>query len=152
MAFEERGLPIRNSEDSVHLQCDFPCSKEVLWSSWADSERVARWFGSDPDGVVISAEVDLRNGGSFSVTFQNSNGDRYTCCGDYSNIDEYNSFESTWYWKGREPAVERIRVELEATSGGSRMHFTHLDIDPETTHGYFEGWTSTFQKLGRLLK
>jgi len=140
-----RPAPVPN----LRLRKDFRCSRDQLWQHWTNPTLLAKWFGSDPKGSVTAAQVDLRLGGSFSVSFQNENGDQYTCNGTYLSLEVGSSFESTWYWSGREHAVERIRVELETTPEGTRMTFTHFDIDPETTHGYEEGWNSTFRKLER---
>jgi uncharacterized protein YndB with AHSA1/START domain len=74
-----------------------------VWQAWTDPARMT-WFGSDPDGRVISAEADARVGGSFRVKFRNSDETEFVCYGTYWEVDPNNKLTFSWEWEN-EPRV-----------------------------------------------
>lgn len=140
-----------NSDKIVTLNTFFPTSRTTIWNFWTVPALLKKWFGSDPEGTVISAYSALREGGNFSVTFQNANGTEHTCAGTYLVVVPCERLEFTWFWKGREAHVEFISVALSDVSNGVAMTFVQSNIDPDTTHSYAQGWSSTFDKLRKAL-
>ena len=140
-----------NSDNTVTLNTFFPTSRTTIWNFWTVPTLLEKWFGSDPEGTVISAHTDLREGGHFSVTFQNSDGTEHTCAGTYLLVVACERLEFTWFWKGREAHVECISVAFSDVSNGVAMTFVQSNIDPDTTHSYALGWGSTFDKLRKVL-
>lgn len=136
--------------DSVALTVSLSAPLSQVWDSWINPRSLG-WFGSDPNGTVIEAHADARRGGRYQVIFENSDGSRYTCLGTYLKVEPQRLLEFTWTWAGREHHTERVRVTFEAQGGGTVLQFEHLDIDPATSHGYAEGWMTTFGKLERQL-
>jgi DNA-3-methyladenine glycosylase len=134
-------------EASVSLAHEFACPPETLWRLWTQAELMLLWFGSDPAGTGVMARSDARPGGSFWVTFRNSNGTEHTCLGEYLAVVPGETLEFTWYWLGRESHVETVEVTMAASPAGTAMRFVHRGIDPATSHDYRSGWTSTFEKL-----
>jgi uncharacterized protein YndB with AHSA1/START domain len=141
----------KKTNDSIALTVTLPASPAAVWQAWTDPRRLG-WFGSDPAGTVIEATADARRGGSYRVTFENSNGSRYTAQGTYLIVEPQRRLEFTWTWAGIEHHTERVRVVFVAEGAGTSMSFEHLDIDPHTSHGYLEGWRTTFEKLDRQLR
>jgi uncharacterized protein YndB with AHSA1/START domain len=138
-----------SSDRSVKITRHFSESPVRIWQGWTDPKMMKQWFGSDPKGVVLGARVDLRIGGSFEVTFANSDGSRHTCAGTYNQIEVHRRLTFSWTWKDRPGPVELVTVHLEDESNGTRMEFQHSNIDPNSTHHYAAGWASTFDKLER---
>lgn len=136
---------------SIALTVTLPAPAAAVWQAWTDPRRLG-WFGSDPAGTVIEAQADARRGGSYRVTFENSNGSRYTAQGTYLIVEPHRRLEFTWTWAGLEHHTERVRVALSPEGTGTVMVFEHLDIDPNTSHGYLEGWKTTFEKLRLALR
>lgn len=137
---------VRKSLHRVALTVTLPAPPDFVWQMWTDPRRLG-WFGSDPGGTVIDARADVRRGGSYRVTFENSDGSRYTCQGTYLRVERQNLLEFTWTWAGLEHHTERVRVAFVPEGAGTVMAFEHCDIDPNTVHGYLEGWKTTFEKL-----
>jgi uncharacterized protein YndB with AHSA1/START domain len=135
---------------SVELTVTLSAPLRQVWEAWTDARQLG-WFGSDPEGTVIQARADARRGGRYEITFENSDGSRYTCMGTYLTVEPPRRLEFTWTWAGREHHTERVRVGLAAGGDGTVLRFEHLDIDPATSHGYAEGWRTTFDKLERQL-
>jgi uncharacterized protein YndB with AHSA1/START domain len=141
----------KEKTDDVTLMVMLLAPVERVWAAWTRPQHMG-WFGSDPAGVVIEAQADPRKGGRYRVTFANSDGSRYTCLGTYLTVEPLRRLEFTWTWAGREEHTECVRVALAETEGGTAMLFEHRDIDPATTHGYAEGWRTSFEKLERLIR
>ncbi|MXV52647.1 SRPBCC domain-containing protein [Pedobacter sp. HMF7647] len=137
--------------DSVTLEMIFRVPIEKVWQAWTDPRLLLLWFGSDPNGKGLKAELDVRPGGSFEITFRDSNNTEHTCFGVYSDVNKFSHLAFSWTWKS-EPGVESsVTVELSSDGDNTRMHFRHADLGFSSAHDYQEGWKTTFQKLEKVL-
>ena len=127
-------------------------SPQKVWRAWTDPELVKLWFGSDPNGKVLSARLDLRPGGEFEITFANSDQTEYTCFGTYKVIELDGKLSFSWAWKNNPKITEFVTVLLQSDQMGTTMTFIHDNIHPSTAHNYEIGWNSTFEKLEKVLK
>ena len=140
------------SRQSIQISWNFPHPPEKLWQAWTYPAITKLWFGSDPNGKVLDAKMDVRINGSFSVTFANSDGTEFTAQGIYKEIDEPKRLVFTWSWANQPYVNELISLDFAPDIRGTLMTFEQSNIDPETTlHNYEEGWRSTFQKLEKAL-
>lgn len=145
-------VPMASPDNSqLSLERRFDASPADLWRAWTEPEQVRRWFGSDPGGTVSRAQLDVRVGGSFEVTFANSNGTEHTCAGEYLVVEPVSRLAFTWRWRS-EPGVEtQIWLCFAPVDGGTLQHFEHRGLGAATAHNYAVGWQSTFDKLARAL-
>jgi uncharacterized protein YndB with AHSA1/START domain len=138
-------------EDSVFIETTIHASVEKVWGAWTEPAVIMKWFGSDPKGEVLSAKMDVRPGGSFEVTFKDSDQTEHTCYGIYNEIEKPGKLTFTWHWKS-EPNAESFIVVLLIEEGRStKMQFEHLNFGSGSKHNYVKGWQSTFSKLEQLL-
>lgn len=137
--------------NSIKIERRFSATPQKVWQAWTDPQIVKLWFGSDPNGTVSDAALDVRLGGSFAVTFANSNGDEYTAQGIYQEVELDKKLTFTWGWKNQPHIKESVLVQFQAEGNGSLMTFEHLDIDANTSHNYEIGWRTTFDKLEKAL-
>jgi uncharacterized protein YndB with AHSA1/START domain len=138
--------------NSIKIERHFSFTPRNLWQAWTDPGIVKLWFGSDPNGTVLDAILDVRVGGSFAVTFANANGDEYTAQGMYQIIEPHKKLLFTWGWKNQPHIKELVAVQFQAEDTGTLMTFEHMDIDANTSHNYEIGWRTTFDKLEKALK
>jgi len=137
--------------DTVVVDYVLHTSPEGVWKAWTDPACVRQWFGSDPNGNVLQARLDVRVGGSFEVTFKDSSGMEHTCFGVYTEVMPCSKLQFTWAWQN-EPGVEsHVTVVFEPVDDDTRMHFIHAGVGTASAHNYSEGWRSTFEKLDRML-
>lgn len=134
---------------TVHRRLSAP--PKVVWRAWTEPDLMKLWFGSDPVGKGVSAQADLRVGGSFEVTFRNSDGTEFTPSGRYLEVEPFRRLVFTWIWKDKPDAEERISVEFHPEDRETRMVFDHSQIDPATSHNYEVGWNTCFDKLARVV-
>jgi uncharacterized protein YndB with AHSA1/START domain len=136
---------------SVTVDHHFDAAPEVVWDAWTDPAVVRRWWGSDPDGVVTSAALDVRPGGRFAISFEDSSGDHHTCTGEYLRVDKMIGLDFTWSWLSETNPPSRVSVVFAADEAGTRMRFVHGELRGGSDHEYAEGWRRTFAKLDRIL-
>lgn len=126
-------------------------SLEEVWKAWTDPDRVMLWFGSDPQGSVLFATLDVKLGGCFEITFQDADHTEHNCSGKYLEVLEFNKLRFTWNWKS-EPGVESfITIVFQAEGNSTYMLFEHAKTGTDSKHAYYKGWLTTFSKLERML-
>jgi len=139
------------SKDALFIETIIDTSVEKVWEAWTEPSVIMKWFGSDPKGIVVSAELDLRVGGSFEVVFKDADQTQHTCYGIYTEIQKLNKLTFTWHWKS-EPGAESFIVLLLTEQGKStKMQFEHRNFGNGSKHDYVKGWQSTFIKLKLVL-
>ncbi len=138
-------------DDTVRISWIFNATKLAVWNAWTNPDTMKLWFGSDPNGKGISAKVDLREGGEYEVTFQNSDGSEYTCFGEYMEVRPLEKLAFTWAWRNRPEKVELVSLIFIERLNATEMLFEHKAIDEGTSHDYENGWNRTFTKLESLI-
>ncbi len=137
--------------NAVQITWQFAAPPANVWAAWTTPEGVQQWFGSDPNGRVLKAELDVRVGGRFEVTFADSDGTQHTASGIYQHVEPNKELEFSWGWKS-EPGVEtRIKIRFEADGDETKMEFEHGGLVHASSHDYQSGWRSTFQKIDKIL-
>jgi uncharacterized protein YndB with AHSA1/START domain len=135
----------------IKIDAIFEAPIDLVWQAWTDPARMT-WFGSDPQGRVLSAAADARVGGAFRVKFRNSDETEFVCHGIYREVDPNRKLAFTWEWENEPGTISVVVVSLTAASGRStRMHFTHGNLWEGSAHNYLEGWRRTFIKLANSM-
>jgi uncharacterized protein YndB with AHSA1/START domain len=136
---------------SITVHHHFDAVPKVVWDAWTDAAIVRRWWGSDPDGVVTSAALDVQPGGRFVISFEDSSGDLHTCTGQYLRVEQITELDFTWSWLSETNAPSRVTVTFAPDGTGTRMRFVHGELRGTSAHDYEQGWRRTFAKLDRIL-
>jgi uncharacterized protein YndB with AHSA1/START domain len=138
-------------DSSVFLEMTFKSSINRVWEAWTNPTLIMKWFGSDPNGKVLKAKLDVRPGGYFEVTFRDSDLTEHTCSGIYEEVQALSKLGFSWQWKN-EPGVQSfITVLLTPEGKSTRMQFEHKNPGRGSKHNYAKGWENTFSKLEGLL-
>lgn len=140
-----------SNDDGIFIQTTFDAPVEKIWNAWTDPIVISKWFGSDPDGRVLKAEMDVKAGGNFEITFRDSDRTEHTCFGIYKTVVPLNELTFTWNWR-EEPGVESfVSVLLSSKNESTDMRFIHADVGSASAHDYKEGWNATFLKLSNAV-
>ena len=138
---------------TLRIERTIDARAEDVFDAWTNPEVLRRWWTVDPAGMTPVAEVDLRVGGAYRLTMQDSGGDMHTVRGEYRRIDRPGLLVYTWAWEqadgepGHESTVtvrfsprgDRTVVEIEHTGLES--------IDSRDRHGI--GWKGSLDSLQR---
>lgn len=133
--------------DNVFIERQFNVPLERMWEIWTNSGFIMRWFGSDPDGIVISADIDLVAGGRYRITFQDSDGSIHTAFGEYAEVLEHEKLRYTWQWESEPGYTSEVTVVFIPDAGKTLLVFAHVDLNPESAHQCFTGWNGAMDKI-----
>jgi len=137
--------------DTVTIEYLLQAPVDRVWKAWTEPTHICEWFGSDPQGIVLYARLDVRVGGSFEITFRDSSGLEHTCFGDYTTVIPFKKLQFTWRWKSEPDVESKVCIELQEAGENTQVCFVHAGVGTASAHNYNEGWRSTFMKLERLL-
>lgn len=137
--------------NAVRIIRYFDTDAASVWRAWTDAGIVSQWFGSDPAGTVVNATLDVRPGGAYSITFRDSSGLEHTASGQYRIVRPLRELSFTWTWKSEPNHQTLVTILLEDRDGRARMMFEHSQLWAGSSHGYEEGWRSTFEKMARAI-
>jgi uncharacterized protein YndB with AHSA1/START domain len=137
------------SSNKVVIERVFNAPVNLVWSIWTEPEYIKIWFGSDPNGTVISADIDLSVGGKYSISFQDSDGSVHTAFGEYVEIVEFSKLHYTWEWESEPGHVSEVIVEFIPQEEKTLSILTHSNLSPNSVHGYLDGWNGALDKIVR---
>lgn len=136
---------------AARITREFDTDAASVWRAWTDVAIVSQWFGSDPAGTVFDAALDVRPGGAYSITFRDSSGLEHTARGQYRVVRPSQELSFTWTWKSEPDHETLVTILLDEHEGRARMRFEHSQLWAGSSHGYAEGWRSTFDKMERAI-
>ena len=109
---------------SLTLKRRLNAPPEKVYAAWTDPEKVLKWFGPDA-GPVMQAEIDVRVGGRYAVTFHTEDGEQHHVSGVYL---------------------------IKPDGDGSLLTLIHEQFfDEPARDRHREGWTGCLDKLERFL-
>lgn len=135
----------------VNFELTYPVPISTIWKAWTDPETMLKWIGADPKGKGLKASIDLKVGGEYEFTFQDSDGEVHTNFGTYLEILAMTHLKYDFHWESEPGQTSYVSVDLSEAEGGTIMFFTHSSLSPESAHDYQHGWESTFEKLAALV-
>ena len=118
-------------DDTISIEILIHAAVQEVWKAWTDPVLILKWFGSDADGKGLKAELDVRPGGIYEISFSASDRSEHTCSGVYAVVKEFSKLTFTWTWKS-EPGVESLVTVLLYPEGDhTLMSFKHAHVGNE---------------------
>jgi len=146
-------MPAANA--SLTVRKTLPCRPEVAFRAWTEPALFQQWFSPNP-AMQTLAEVDLRLGGKYRITFVMPEGkDPVQVVGEFLLIDAPSRLEYTWIWESNPEwkdrsivkiafnPLERDRTEVILT----HEHFS--DLEDRDSHN--DGWTRILDRMALAL-
>jgi uncharacterized protein YndB with AHSA1/START domain len=131
----------------------FAAPRARVFAAFADVDMFRQWF--PPDGRLIDARWDPREGGAYRLTLLVPSGEEWAVGGVFSEVRAPERLAFTWRWEEDDPAQERdtfITVELLDKGGETEMIFTHEAFRDEASRDNHQGgWTKAFDTIERVL-
>lgn len=140
------------NDNTLTIKRSFPASAERLYAMWTDGELLKQWFCPGDDMTVPVAEADAREGGSYRIVMQNSDGDTYSPSGVYEQVVPNEKLVFSWKWADSE-IITRVTLEFRALSADETeltlIHDRFPDSDIRDLHN--EGWEGCLSRLMKAL-
>jgi uncharacterized protein YndB with AHSA1/START domain len=138
---------------SLTLKRQIKASPARIFKAWTDPSKMVHWWGPHEtvDGSV-TAEVDLRIGGSFRVSFSTPDGQTHEASGEFREIVPDERLVYTWIWT-REPDQKTLMtITLRGEEGGTMLTLTHAQLADEAARvSHEKGWLGVIDRLERFV-
>jgi uncharacterized protein YndB with AHSA1/START domain len=145
--------PRLDVKPSVTLKRRLHAPAEKVYAAWTQPAQLAHWFGpSETVAGSVHAEMDVRVGGRFRVSFKTENGEHHEVGGVYREVVPNEKLVFSWAWHTT-PARESLVTVLIRNEGDVAMlTLTHEQFfDEAARDGHKRGWTGTLEKLEHYL-
>ncbi|MEM7514866.1 MAG: SRPBCC domain-containing protein [Bacteroidota bacterium] len=140
---------------TLTIERTFDAPLKLVWAAWSDPAHIAKWWG--PNGMQTEVEAhDFRVGGSWKYSMQMPNGGQFVAEGVYAEIIEHEKIVTSADFK---PMTEGVEMHMLFKEVDGKTHFSFHVIHPTEAYakqqedmGFFNGWGSTFERLGEYLQ
>ncbi len=140
----------RSSAVRIFQSFDAPPGR--VWEAWTEPGAIREWWGSDRHGSVDQADVDLRPGGRFEITFRDHDGSPHTCGGVYREAAPVTRLTFSWCGEDEPDEESQVTVVFSPEGDGTRMFLEHTRLARESAPGCERAWQRALAKLDRVLR
>jgi uncharacterized protein YndB with AHSA1/START domain len=148
-----RPSPRADVKPSLTLKRRLHASPAKVYGAWTEPEKIAHWFG--PSQTVpgsVRAELDVRVGGRFRVSFKTENGEHHEVGGIYREVVPNEKLVFSWAWHTTPERESLVTVLTKNDGDGTLLTLTHEQFfDEAARDGHKQGWTGTLDKLEHYL-
>jgi uncharacterized protein YndB with AHSA1/START domain len=138
---------------SLTLTRRFRARPEKVWAAWTEPETLIAWFcTTKAKPGSMRAELDVRVGGRYRVSFDMESGEHSEVGGVYREVVPNEKLVFSWAWHSTPERESLVTVSIRADGAGSLMVFTHEQFfDEAARDNHAKGWNELFAQLENLL-
>jgi len=130
--------------------------RAAVWRCWTEPDLIVQWFTPKP-WRTVSAELDLRPGGSSLIVMRSPDGQDYPNAGVYLDVVAMeklvftDAFTSAWVPSGK--AYMTAEVSFSDAGEGKTLyraqvaHWSDEDCASHAARGFYEGWGKAAEQL-----
>jgi len=141
------------TKPSLTLKRRIKAPPSQVFQAWADPKKLVHWFG--PHECLagsVRADMDVRPGGRYRISFKTEDGERHEVGGVYREVVPNSRLVFSWAWHSTPERESRVTVTLAKDGDGTLLTLHHEQFfDEKARHGHERGWTGTLEKLERYL-
>jgi uncharacterized protein YndB with AHSA1/START domain len=150
---QSSGNAVDSTRPSLTLKRRFTASPEKVYAAWTDPQKLIRWFG--PPTVVpdtVKAEIDLRVGGRYRISFTAEDGEYFEVGGVYREVVPNVRLVFTWAWHSTPERESQLEISLVPEGGATLLTLYHAQFaDEKARDSHQQGWGIFLDKLGNFL-
>jgi len=138
---------------SLTLTRRFRARPEKVWAAWTDPEKLIGWFcTSKAKPGSMRAELDVRVGGRYRVSFDMESGEHSEVGGVYREVVPNEKLVFSWAWHSTPERESLVTVSIRPDGAGTLMVFTHEQFfDEAARDNHAKGWDELFGQLETVL-
>jgi uncharacterized protein YndB with AHSA1/START domain len=96
----------------------------------------------------LKADLDVRVGGRYTISFTGDNGEHFEVGGLYREVIPNERLQFTWAWHSTPERESLVTVQIKPEAGGTLMIFNHAQFADETARdSHAKGWNEFFDVL-----
>lgn len=140
------------TQPSLTLTRRLRAAPAKVFAAWIDPEKIVRWFGPEQTLTdTVSADMDVRVGGHFRVSFRTKDGEYHEVGGRYLEVVPDQRLVFSWAWHSTPERRSQVTVVLRDEGDVTLLTLTHDKFfDEAARDGHRRGWTGTLDKLERM--
>ena len=141
------------TKPSLTLKRKINASPAQVFSAWADPTKIVHWFGpKETQGGSVRAEMDVRPGGRYRLSFKTEDGEYHEVTGVYREVVADSRLVFTWAWHSMPERQSLVTITMAKDGDGTLLTLNHAQFfDEKAREGHQRGWTGTLDKLDRYL-
>ena len=141
------------TKPSLTLKKRLKAQPAQVFSAWTDPQKLIHWFG--PHETVagsLRAEMDVRVGGRYRVSFKTEDGEYHEVGGVYGEVAPPSRLVFSWAWHSTPERESLVTLTMSKDGDGTMLTLHHEQFfDEKASDGHRYGWTGTLEKLDRYL-
>ena len=124
-------------------------SPPKVYAAWTNAENLIQWFAAQAKPGSVRADLDVRVGGRYRISFINrDNGEYHEVGGLYREVVPDARLQFTWAWHSTPERVSLVTIELKPDPAGTLMIFQHAQFADQIARDNHErGWNKFFDVL-----
>ncbi len=118
--------PGGDARPSLTLTRRLRARPEKVYAAWADPENLVQWFGpSRAKPGTVGADLDVRVGGRYRVSFTGETGEYFEAGGIYREVVPNERLVFTGAWHSTPERESLVTVSLKPDGDGTLLIFRH---------------------------
>jgi uncharacterized protein YndB with AHSA1/START domain len=141
------------AKPSLTIKRRLNAAPEKVYAAWTDPEKIVRWFATAKarDGSM-QADIDLRVGGHYRISFHSTEGEYHQVGGVYREVMPNERLVFSWAWHSTPERESLVTVSLKPDGAGTLLTFLHEQFfDSAARDNHERGWTDLFVNLEKYL-
>ncbi|WP_426438047.1 SRPBCC family protein [Bradyrhizobium genosp. P] len=107
-----------------------------------------QWFGPAAAPGTARAELDVRIGGRYRISFNSAGGDYHEVGGIYREVVPNERLVFSWAWHSTPERESLVTISIKPDAGGTLLIFHHAQFVDETARDNHErGWSEFLTNL-----
>jgi len=126
---------------------------EKVYAAWADPLNLVQWFAqAQAKPGSLKAELDVRVGGRYRISFSDEKGEYFEVGGVYREVVPNERLTFTWAWHSTPERESLVTISIRAEGSGSLLIFNHEQFADETARdNHKRGWGTFLDVLEKFV-
>lgn len=126
-------------------------SPQKVYAAWTNAENLIQWFAAQAKPGSVEADLDVRVGGHYRISFINQdNGEYHEVGGVYREAVPDARLQFTWAWHSTPERESLVTIEFKPDAAGTLMIFRQEQFaDQAARDNHERGWNKFFDVLER---
>jgi uncharacterized protein YndB with AHSA1/START domain len=124
-------------------------SPQKVYAAWTHAENLIQWFAAQAKPGSVKADLDVRVGGRYRISFTNQDNDEYHEVGGlYREVVPDARLQFTWAWHSTPERESLVTIEFKPDAAGTLMIFRQEQFaDQAARDNHERGWNKFFDVL-----